>query len=222
MDSRKDSKGKWKESGLLRVVLSLLLVASTLVGSFAGATFLDNVAKMDDLVEQNNVTLVQQNNVIRKGDFGQSKDFRELMDGYLQLLELSLKFRTYLNDTTPYQGAIENMPFLETEKGKTLTLGEVSKLGGHGYDYEAYLDNFLEGFEYYSQEGISLLDLTQQMLKSDSVLVPKDGEVYWMAGGKDKCGLSDNQYRYAVKCAKKIHETDLYSSSDTILPLSIR
>lgn len=203
-------KGKWKESRLLRVILSLLLTASTLVGSFAGMNFLDNVAKMDNLAQQNNVT--------EKGDFSRSTDFSELMDGYLQLLELSLKFRTYLNDTTPYQGAIENMPFLETEKGKTLTLGEVSKLGGHGYDYKAYLDNFLKGFEGYSREGISLLRLMQQLLEIDSVLVSKDGKVYWMAGGEDKCGLSDKQYRYAMRCAKKISKTELYSSSDTILP----
>ena len=213
---KKTKNGKTEKRKWCRVFLGILLITATAVTSLSGVNLLGDSASMKELVNTNNIS--------EQGKLEESLEFQNVTDGYLQALKLYLDIRSRGSaDGSFYTGKIEDMPFLQTGTGskqKVVTLKEAAGWKGHHYDYDGYLKNYINGFEKYSQKGISIKKLTKEILSLDQFYFARgDWEksklYYTVAAG---CKFSKKDWKRLVGKERNTASSKRYEGQETLLP----
>jgi hypothetical protein len=122
-------------------------------------------------------------NVSKTGKFYKSHEFQILMDNYLQCLKLYTDIQKMWGSDGKED--FSQSPFLIDENGDELTLQQVSEMGGHGYDYDTYLQNYLNQFAKYSNQEVSLVKLTKSLTSLKNLAFVWDGKIYSLANDTD-------------------------------------
>lgn len=212
----KQKKGKTNKRKLVRILLGLVLTAATVTASLSGIDYIGAKSKMNQLSSENNVS--------ENGNLEESSEFRKLTDSYLQALELYLNIRRLGSvDGSVYTGKMENMPFLQTGTGaekKVVTLKEAAGWKGHNYDYDGYLSNYINGFEKYSKENVSIYKKASQLLSLKQVYFArgnweKSTLYYTVASGEN---FSKKDWKNMEKQGEKTTEIKRYDGQETLLP----
>ena len=212
----KQKKGKTKKRKFVRIFLGMVLTAATVTASLSGTSYLGGKSVMNRLTRESNVS--------ESGKMEESLEFQKLTDSYLQALELYLEIRRMgSGDGSFYKGKIEDMPFLQTGAGtgeKTVTLKEVAGWKGHNYDYDGYFNNYINSFEKYSQDQVSIRKKASQLFTLKNV--------YFATGDWQNSTLYDtvaSGQKYSAKEWKKtekqewdIPTTKRYEGQETLLP----
>lgn len=211
----KTKKGKTNKRKLVRIFLGMVLTAATVTASLSGINYLGGKSVMNRLTRESNVS--------ESGKMEESLEFQKLTDSYLQALELYLEIRRMgSGDGSFYKGKIEDMPFLQTGAGtgeKTVTLKEAAGWKGHNYDYDGYFNNYINSFEKYSQDQVSIRKKASQLFTLKNV--------YFATGDWQKSTLYDTvasgqkysakEWKEAKKQERDTPTTKRYEGQETLL-----
>jgi signal transduction histidine kinase len=190
-----------------KIAVVAVLAVSTVLTSVFGVRF-------TNLVSQQNV-LAAKNNLSSTGNFSKSNDFQRLMDGYLQCLKLYTQMVQMWGSDGKEE--FRQLPFLRDEKGNTLTLQQVSEMGGHDYDYDTYLQNYFRHFDRYSQKEISLVNLTKSMTSLDHLVMVQDGNAYYLANDASCEKKTQKQWKTQKKLLSALPSEVCYDGEVTKL-----
>lgn len=157
---------QWKGLSVLRVVASMVLCVSMVIGAFAGTQIGRTTPEIRSLHRAG----------VGYQGFINSTPFHKMTDGYLQLFQLYLE----LNEIVAEEGIFSSDKPLMKEIGdndKEITIGELNGVGGTGYDYVSYITNYLNQFSYFCDHRVDMTELTETIrsLKDSMLLVEKDG-----------------------------------------------
>ena len=212
----KQKKGKTKKRKFVRIFLGMVLTAATVTASLSGINYLGGKSVMNRLTRESNVS--------ESGKMEESLEFQKLTDSYLQALELYLEIRRMgSGDGSFYKGKIEDMPFLQTGAGtgeKTVTLKEVAGWKGHNYDYDGYFNNYINSFEEYSQDQVSIRKKASQLFTLKNVYFAtgdwQNSTLYDTVASGQK--YSAKEWKKAEKQERDTPTTKRYEGQETLLP----
>lgn len=213
---KKEKQGKTEKRKYVRILLSIVLTAATVTASLSGINYLGGKSVMNRLTRESNVS--------ESGKMEESLEFQKLTDSYLQALELYLEIRRMgSGDGSFYKGKIEDMPFLQTGAGtgeKTVTLKEVAGWKGHNYDYDGYFNNYINSFEEYSQDQVSIRKKASQLFTLKNVYFAtgdwQNSTLYDTVASGQK--YSAKEWKKAAKQERDTPTTKRYEGQETLLP----
>lgn len=213
---KKEKQGKTEKRKYVRILLSIILTAATVTASLSGINYLGGKSTMNRIARESNIS--------ENGKLEESLEFQKLTDSYLQALDLYLEIRRLgSSDGSFYKGKIEDMPFLQTGTGsgkKTITLKEAAGWKGHNYDYDGYFNNYINSFEKYSQDGVSIKKKASQLLSLKNVYFAtgnwQKSTLYYTVASGEKYSAKD--WKNAAKQEWDTATTKRYEGQETLLP----
>lgn len=157
---------QWKGLPILRIVVSVVLCVSMVIGALAGVQIGMTQAEIRPLYR----------NGVGYHGFINSTSFHKITDGYLQLFQLYLE----LNEIVAEEGVFSSdKPLMKevNDNKEKITIGELKGVRGTGYDYKSYITNYLNQFTIYCDRRVNMMELTETVrsLKDSMLLVEKDG-----------------------------------------------
>lgn len=199
-EKQKIEKNGWRTSRILKILFVVMLCVSMMTGAFSGVEMVNSASQIRQLNAG--------------GAFVESEEFCDLLDGYLQLLELYIKIKQVIK---PDAEDFKTEPLLKGEGDyRDITWEELCEMPGEDEEYSSYARNYLNDFKEYNDRGISLLDLTEEIRSLENMVVIDKGKVYYTS--KTWNAASEADRREIKQLAKNISKKNIYQGTAAVLP----
>ena len=195
-------RNQWKASRGLRTIVSLGLCAALVTEAFSGVRMVGNVRKMWDM---------DRYALSSNQSFSVSENFVYLLDEYLQAFELYLDISRVIAP----EGKIDYNTVLLEGEDKNYTLDELYQAEGNRYDYQYYIDNYIEHMPEYGKTHVDLLEMTQEIRSLEDMAVINDGKVYYTPELAKE--LSEKEKKELLQWTSQ-NTIKTYSEQKTLLP----